>query len=322
MVSTLVYPERSRRAQPTFFHRMHMDRSDLIDQYLAHLRVIKNYSSNTVDNYGRDLGLLLEFCEENDISNWRDLKAFHIRDFTAQLHLSGNSARTIRRKLSSCRSFLNYLLTQREIDDNPAQGSPAPKMPSRLPKALDIEQTQRLVEIDAQTPIEIRDKAIMELFYSSGMRLSELASLDLTSIDLNDGSARVVGKGNKTRMVPVGSHAAEAIKRWLGCRDNLAKPDEPALFVSKRGNRVSVRSIQDRLKHWASTQTVSTHVHPHMLRHSFASHILESSQDLRAVQELLGHKNISTTQIYTHLDFQHLASVYEKAHPRAQKKKD
>ncbi len=299
-----------------------MEQADLIDQYLAHLRVIKNYSPNTVNNYGRDLGLLLDFCEENNISNWRDLKPFHIRDFTAKLHMDGNSARTIRRKLSSCRSFLNYLLTLREIDDNPAQGSPTPKMPSRLPKALDIEQTQRLVEIDAQTPIEIRDKAIMELFYSSGMRLSELASLDLTSIDLQDGSARVIGKGNKTRMVPVGSHAVEAINEWLKCRDNLAKLEEPALFVSKRGSRISVRSIQERLKHWASTQTVATHVHPHMLRHSFASHILESSQDLRAVQELLGHKNISTTQIYTHLDFQHLASVYEKAHPRAQKKKD
>ena len=299
-----------------------MIQSHLIDQYLSHLRVIKNYSPNTIDNYGRDLGLLLEFCDEQEINNWRDLKTYHIRNFTAKLHVTGNSARTIRRKLSSCRSFLNYLLTLREIDDNPAQGSPTPKMPSRLPKTLDIEQTQRLVEIDAQTPLEIRDKAIMELFYSSGMRLSELASLDLTSIDLSDGSARVIGKGNKTRIVPIGSHAANAIKEWLKCRDNLAKMDEQALFVSKRGTRMHVRSIQDRLKHWATTQTVSTHVHPHMLRHSFASHILESSQDLRAVQELLGHKNISTTQIYTHLDFQHLASVYEKAHPRAQKKKD
>ncbi len=299
-----------------------MDKAALIDQYLAHLRVIKNYSPNTVNSYSKDLNTLLEFCDEQGIKSWRDLKTFHIRDLTAKLHINGNSARTIRRKLSACRSFLNYLLTLREIDDNPAQGSPAPKMPSRLPKALDIEQTQRLVEIDAQTPIEIRDKAIMELFYSSGMRLSELASLDITSIDLADGSARVTGKGNKTRMVPVGSHAADAIKEWLGCRNNLANIDEPALFVSKRGSRMHVRSIQERLKHWASAQTLSTHVHPHMLRHSFASHILESSQDLRAVQELLGHKNISTTQIYTHLDFQHLASVYEKAHPRAQKKRD
>ncbi len=298
-----------------------MKKADLIDQFLAHLRVIKNYSPNTINSYGKDLSTLLEFSEEQNIDSWRDLKTFHIRDLTVKFHADGNSARTIRRKLSSTRSFLNYLLTLREIDDNPAQGSPAPKMPSRLPNALDIEQTQRLVSIDAVTPIEIRDKAILELFYSSGMRISELATLNLMSIDLHDGSARVTGKGNKTRIVPVGSHAVNALKEWLDCRENLAKIDETALFVSKRGTRLHVRSIQERVKYWATTQGVSTHVHPHMLRHSFASHILESSQDLRAVQELLGHKNISTTQIYTHLDFQHLASVYEKAHPRAHKKK-
>ncbi len=298
-----------------------MKKSNLIDQFLAHLLVIKNYSPNTINSYGKDLSTLLEFTEEQNIDNWRDLKTFHIRDLTVKFHTSGNSARTIRRKLSSTRSFLNYLLTLREIDDNPAQGSPAPKMPSRLPNALDIEQTQRLVNIDAVTPIEIRDKAILELFYSSGMRLSELATLNLMGIDLHDGSARVIGKGNKTRIVPIGSHAVNALKEWLDCRDSLAKIDEAALFVSKRGTRLHVRSIQERVKYWATAQAVSTHVHPHMLRHSFASHILESSQDLRAVQELLGHKNISSTQIYTHLDFQHLASVYEKAHPRAHKKK-
>jgi integrase/recombinase XerC len=223
--------------------------------------------------------------------------------------------------LSATRAFYRYLIGEGVAQYNPAEGVQAPKSPKKLPKLLDVDQAAQLLEIDDKDPLAIRDKAILELMYSSGLRLSELVMLNIDSLDLADAMVTVVGKGKKTRAVPIGEQARKAIKQWLKIRDNMANDEEFAVFVSQRGNRISRRSIQQRLKLWAKKQGITNLVNPHMLRHSFASHLLESSGDLRAVQELLGHADISTTQVYTHLDFQHLANVYDDAHPRARKKK-
>ena len=224
----------------------------------------------------------------------------------------------MRRNLSSVRAFYKYLLTRGEVTQNPAEGITTPRTEKRLPKTLDVEQSARLVEIKGDGELAVRDRAILELMYSSGLRLAECVGLDLYSVDIRDALVTVRGKGNKTRKVPVGKYALDAVSAWLKVRPQLAALGETALFVSTRGNRLSTRSVQQRLRHWALKQGLDTHVHPHMLRHSFATHMLESSGDLRAVQELLGHADISTTQIYTNLDFQHLAGVYDQAHPRAQ----
>ena len=210
-------------------------------------------------------------------------------------------------------------MKQRLVQVNPFSGTTAPKAEKKLPKSLSVDQVSLLVAVEAHDPIAIRDRAMMELFYSSGLRLSELVDLNLQQIDLEQGSVRVLGKGRKERDIPVGSLAVAAIKAWLPVRSELASSDESALFLSSRGKRISARTVQQRIQHWARRQGLDTGVHPHMLRHSFATHVLESSGELRAVQELLGHANISTTQVYTHLDFQHLAEVYDKAHPRAKK---
>jgi integrase/recombinase XerC len=224
--------------------------------------------------------------------------------------------------LSSARSYFRWLVREHHATSNPFDTLKAPRKPRKLPDTLDIDAVQQLVSIEGDDVLTIRDRAILELFYSSGLRLSELTGLDITDIDIQGGEARVTGKGSKTRIVPVGQAARSAIQRWLSVRPQLAKLTEKGMFVSRRGTRLGVRSVEKRLKYWAARQGLDRNVHPHMLRHSFASHILESSGDLRAVQELLGHKNISTTQIYTHLDFQHLAKVYDKAHPRAKRKRD
>lgn len=226
----------------------------------------------------------------------------------------------MRRNLSSVRAFYKYLLTRGEVTQNPAEGITTPRTEKRLPKTLDVDQSARLVEIKGDRELAVRDRAILELMYSSGLRLAECVGLDQYSIDIRDALVTVRGKGNKTRKVPVGKYALDAVSAWLKVRPQLAKLEETALFVSTRGNRLSTRSVQQRLRHWALKQGLDTHVHPHMLRHSFATHMLESSGDLRAVQELLGHADISTTQTYTNLDFQHLAGVYDQAHPRARKK--
>jgi integrase/recombinase XerC len=223
--------------------------------------------------------------------------------------------------LSSLRSFYQFLIRKHQLKNNPAIDIRAPKTARSLPDTLDVDALSQLLDIPADSILAIRDRAMMELFYSSGLRLSELTNLDLDSIDLVENSLRAIGKGNKTRILPIGRKAAEALQNWLSKRDTMAKPDESALFVSNRGKRISTRSVQQRLNYWQQKQGLDQHIHPHKLRHSFASHILESSGDLRAVQELLGHADISTTQIYTHLDFQHLAKVYDNAHPRARKKK-
>lgn len=244
-----------------------------------------------------------------------------MRNWVAGLHRQGIGGKTLQRKLSSLRSFYQFLIRNHQLKNNPAVDIRAPKSARTLPDTLDVDSLSQLLDIPPDSILAIRDKAIMELFYSSGLRLSELTNLDLDSIDLTENSLRALGKGNKTRVLPIGRKASDAIRMWLGKRDILAKIDEQALFVSNRGKRISQRSIQQRLNFWRKKQGLEQHLHPHKLRHSFASHILESSGDLRAVQELLGHADIGTTQIYTHLDFQHLAKVYDKAHPRARKKK-
>ncbi len=293
-----------------------------LGEFEQHLRTERRLSSHTVQSYYRDLNKLIGWCEQQKIDHPDQLDSQHIRQCMATLHRTGLGGRSLQRWLSSLRTFFNYGLKHRWVKANPANGISAPKSPKKLPKTLDVDQVNQFVSLSGDSWIECRDHAIVELLYSSGLRLSELAGLNLTDIDLREAIITVTGKGNKTRQLPVGKQAIAAIKTWLKSRREVAGTAQTALFLSQRGNRLSPRSIQGRLEQLSIKQGMPGKVHPHMLRHSFASHLLESSGDLRAVQELLGHANISTTQIYTHLDFQHLAKVYDKAHPRAQKKKD
>jgi integrase/recombinase XerC len=236
------------------------------------------------------------------------------------LHRRGLSGKSIQRALSALRSFYRYLLREKIVTCNPASGVSAPKSARRLPDTLNADQAARLVALEARDPLAVRDRAMLELLYSSGLRLSELVNLNIPELDLSAGSVRVTGKGRKVREVPVGAKARAALRDWLAVRTEFARTEEAAVFVARNGRRLGARAVQQRLRQWAKRQGLEVPVHPHMLRHSFASHVLESSGDLRAVQEMLGHANISTTQIYTHLDFQHLAGVYDKAHPRARRK--
>lgn len=289
------------------------------DRYLDHLRVERRLSEHTVKGYRRDLNHLLRFLDESGHQDLPAITPYVVRGFTATLHRRRLSPRSIQRVLSACRGFFRYLLAQRLVKTNPFTGATAPKADKRLPKVMSVDQVSLLVAVADKEPLAIRDRAIMELLYSSGLRLSELTGLDMLHMDLSGGLVRVTGKGNKQREVPVGRLALAAIRDWLAVRPSMAPASEPALFVSSRGRRISNRTVQQRIRLWARKQGLDTIVHPHMLRHSFATHVLESSGELRAVQELLGHANISTTQVYTHLDFQHLATVYDKAHPRARK---
>ena len=297
---------------------MNQQEASRIDLFLE---TLQHLSEHTRKSYQRDLMALLEFVNAQEVNQWQELDGRQIRSFVAWRHRQGISGRSLQRNLSATRAFYRYLIGEGVVQHNPAVGVQAPKSPKILPKLLDVDQAAQLLDIDNKDPLAIRDKAILELMYSSGLRLSELVMLDIDSLDLVDAVVTVVGKGKKTRAVPVGKHARNAIKQWLKCRDKMANSEELAVFVSQRGSRISHRSIQQRLQKWAMKQGLTNHVNPHMLRHSFASHLLESSGDLRAVQELLGHADISTTQVYTHLDFQHLANVYDNAHPRAHKKK-
>jgi integrase/recombinase XerC len=291
------------------------------ERFLAHLSFERRLSPHTVTSYRRDLDCLAVFCEREGISRWRDLQVHHLRRFAASSHGKGLNPRSVQRRLSGARSFFRYLVREGEIAQNAAAGVSAPRAARRLPATLDVDQMARLLEIRADDPVSARDRAMLELFYSSGLRLGELTGLDLGDIDLVDGMVRVTGKGRKTRLVPVGSAARAALREWLRLRAAVADPAESAVFTGIRGRRISPRSVQARVSHWARRSGLGQRVHPHLFRHSFATHVLESSGDLRGVQEMLGHANISTTQIYTHLDFQHLAQVYDKAHPRARKKK-
>jgi integrase/recombinase XerC len=289
-----------------------------LENYLNHITFERGLSKLTQNNYARDIKLLLD--ASNEISTPLDaLKPANIRGLIAKLHGRGLGGKSIARMLSSWRGFFDYLVKQHNFSSNPCIGMRAPKSAKTLPQALSADQAVQLVDVKEDDLLSLRDHAILELFYSSGLRLAELVSLDFNTLDLPNGTISVTGKGNKTRIVPVGSHAITAIQTWLSVRTTIAKPDQNALFITKQGNRITPRAIQYRLKEWAIKQGINSDVHPHMLRHSFATHVLQSSGDLRAVQEMLGHANISTTQVYTHLDFQHLSKVYDQAHPRAKK---
>ena len=285
--------------------------------YLAWLSNEKQYSDLTAENYARDLKHLFELAAETPLKN---LKIHHIRRYISQLHSKGLGGRSLARMLSAWRGFYNYLMRDHGLIDNPCAGLRAPKSPKTLPQALSPDEATRMVDLPTDTPEAIRDKAIFELFYSSGLRLAELVNLDPVQLDLNAGEVRVTGKGSKTRIVPLGQFAIAALQAWLAIRDPIAKQNETALFVGPRGSRISPRVVQLRMKQWGITQGITSNVHPHLLRHSFATHVLQSSGDLRAVQEMLGHASISTTQVYTHLDFQYLSKIYDAAHPRAKKK--
>ena len=291
-----------------------------VERFLASLSHERRLSSHTMDGYGRDLVALLDYCEAHGVSAWNALDTQHVRSFAAQCHRRGLGPRSIQRRLSAVRSLCRFLIREGEIRNDPAAGVLAPKAAKRLPTTLDTDTMARLLAFRADDRLGVRDKAIMELFYSSGLRLAELLGLDLADLDLRDRTVRVLGKGRKTRIVPVGRHAVQALHSWLRERAAIASVEEHAVFVGVNGRRLGPRVVQRRIARWARLQGLPEHVHPHMFRHSFASHLLESSGDLRAVQELLGHANIGTTQIYTHLDFQHLARIYDAAHPRARKR--
>ncbi len=293
---------------------------ECIELFQNKLRTERRLSPHTLKNYQRDLDQLCRFCEQQGISDWSAIDEQHVRQYVSQRHRRGLSGKSLQRELSAFRTFFRFLIAEGRLKYNPAAEVRAPRSRRKLPDTLDVDKVKRLVEIKGDDLLTLRDRAILELFYSSGLRLSELLNLDLADIDQQEGLVQVTGKGNKTRRIPIGRHALVALAQWLKARNEVASHDETAIFVSQQGYRLSARAVQKRLKDWALKQGIDVRVYPHLLRHSFASHVLESSQDLRAVQELLGHADISTTQIYTHLDFQHLASVYDKAHPRARKK--
>ena len=293
---------------------------DWIRRFTDHLAQ-RNLSRHTASNYARDLSSLAEWCAKQGVNDWAQLDVHHVRAFVSQRHRQGLAPKSLQRLLASIRAFYKFLEGEGAARKNPAVGVRGPKVPKRLPDTMDADQMASLLQIEGDDPDVIRDRALMELLYSSGLRLAEIIGIRLHDLDLGEGLVTVTGKGNKTRIVPVGSHARKAVQDWLKVRGELAKPDDETLFVGPRGGPLSPRTVQARLKQWGIKRGVAQGVHPHLFRHSFASHVLESSGDLRAVQELLGHANISTTQIYTHLDFQHLAKTYDAAHPRAKKKK-
>lgn len=293
--------------------------------FLRRLTQERNLSSHTRAAYQRDLAALAAWCGQQGIEHWQDLDHGHVRAFAGRSHAGGLSPASIQRRLSAVRSFYAFLQREGLCGHNPAVDVQAPKKPKRLPRTLDADHMARVLQKPPATPqgaderLALRDLAIMELLYSSGLRLAELVGLDLMALDLADRTVRVTGKGNKVRIVPVGGPAIRILQRWVSARAGIARPDETAVFVGQNGRRLGARAVQLRLAAIARAQGVPVKLHPHLFRHSFATHLLESSQDLRGVQELLGHADISTTQVYTHLDFQHLAHIYDQAHPRARR---
>ncbi len=286
-----------------------------------YLRLERNLSPHTRSGYGRDLRAFAAYLTTQALTQWPAVNEAGVRAYVSLRRRQGLEARSVQRLLSSLRAFFRFLMREGELRANPAEGVMAPKSRRALPKALDVDQMQQLLAAAADDPLSLRDLAMMELMYSSGLRLAELVSLDLSHLNLDDGQLRVLGKGGKERVLPIGRVALAVLQQWLAQRQQLAGQEERALFVSRLGRRISHRSVQQRMARHGLKNGLDSHVHPHRLRHSFASHLLESSGDVRAVQELLGHADIGTTQIYTHLDFQHLAAVYDQAHPRARKKR-
>ena len=299
-----------------------MSASALSDGIERYLETIAERSRHTVAAYRRDLVAFADHLAERGISEWRAVTPQCVRQYIAARHRAGAHGRSLARQLSALRALFTHLAEHGLATSNPAQSVRAPKSERRLPRALDVDQMTSLIEQGGDTALDVRDRAMWELLYSSGLRVSELVGLDLEAVDLAQGEARVLGKGRKERVVPVGRLACKALEDWLRIRADMARAGETAMFVGRRGTRLTTRSVQLRLEQWLKRHGINARVHPHMLRHSFASHMLESSGDLRAVQELLGHADISTTQAYTHLDFQHLARVYDAAHPRARKRRD
>ena len=313
---------------------------ECLARFRRYLSSERRLSAHTDRGYTRDLAALVKFCDRLKLTDWNELDSQHLRTFAAHSHAGGLGPRSIQRRLSAVRSFYAFLLRESQLGPrreaqragkrtrggaarvtrNPALEVRAPKAPRRLPHTLDADQMARLLQIPAGDRLAVRDRAIMELLYSSGLRLAELVGLDLTSLDLKDRVVHVLGKGSKARIVPVGRVAVQTLREWLKERSALARQSEVALFVGRNGARIGARAVQTRVAYWARRQGLGVHVHPHLFRHSFASHLLESSGELRGVQELLGHADISTTQIYTHLDFQHLARIYDATHPRARRK--
>jgi len=293
-------------------------RPSALERYLSHLRHERRLSDHTLSAYSRDADLLIGLAEGRALES---LTTPDVRRFVATLHGRGQSPRSLARILSSWRGLCEWLVRERVAASNPCAGVKAPRAPKHLPEVLSPDDAVRLVSVEDASEAGLRDRALFELAYSCGLRVSELTGLDLDSIDSATGEVRVLGKGSKTRIVPVGGHALRAIEAWKPVRLAWARPGEAALFVGRAGRRLTPREVQRRIKRWALAAGLDVDVHPHMLRHSFASHVLQSSGDLRAVQEMLGHASISSTQVYTHLDFQHLAKVYDAAHPRARRKK-
>jgi integrase/recombinase XerC len=311
---------------------MDAEQQALVDRWLATLAIERRLSPHTDRSYRRDLAAFGEWCRTAGIVRWQDLDENHIRVFAAISHRGGLDPRSIQRRLSALRGFFGFLIRESVLARNPAADVRAPKGAKRLPPALDVDRMTRLLEGPRAMPgtrapataeaafLLLRDRAIMELFYSSGLRLAELVGLDLAELDLNDRTVRVLGKGSKTRIVPVGAQAVTAVRAWLEARGAWAVAATTAVFVGRNGRRLGARAVELRVAEWARRQGLDVKAYPHLFRHSFATHLLESSQDLRGVQELLGHANIATTQVYTHLDFQHLARVYDRAHPRARRR--
>lgn len=294
----------------------------VVEAFLLSLAHGRGLSELTIKTYRRPLMNLADQLIGQQHHHWDQLSPAMVRHWMAANHRRGLSSRSLAMQLSALRTFCRYLMQEGLITTNPTSGISAPKQAKPLPKNMDPDEISHLLSVDDNDPLALRDRAMMELFYSSGMRLAELVGLNLEDLDLEQRLVTVTGKGNKQRILPMGSKAIEAIEKWLPLRNTMVSGDEPALFVSKQHQRISHRSVQIRMKKWAQTQSLANNVHPHKLRHSFATHLLEASGDLRGVQELLGHANLSTTQVYTHLDFQHLAKVYDQAHPRAKRTSD
>lgn len=291
-----------------------------VEGFLRYLKVERQLSPLTQTNYQRQLAACILLLDEMKLSSWETLDAAQVRSLAARSRRAGLKPASLALRLSALRSFLDWQISQGALKANPARGVTTPRAPRHLPKNIDVDEVDRLLEIDLNDPLAVRDRAMLEIMYGAGLRLSELVGIDTGHLDMTSGEVWVIGKGSKERRLPVGRTALLWLEHWLDMRELFA-PEDDAVFLSKQGKRISARNVQKRFAEWGVKQGVSSHIHPHKLRHSFATHMLESSGDLRAVQELLGHANLSTTQIYTHLDFQHLASVYDAAHPRAKRGK-
>ncbi|MDV5141788.1 tyrosine recombinase XerC [Chimaeribacter arupi] len=294
--------------------------SEPVAHFLRFLKNERQLSPLTIKSYGHELEVLVDMAAKAGVQAWPQLDPARVRSLAANSKRSGLKAASLALRMSALRSFLDWMVSQGALPANPAKGISTPRAARHLPKNMDVDEVDKLLSIDINDPLAIRDRAMLEIMYGAGLRLAETVGIDCRHVDRAGGEVWVLGKGSKERKVPIGSTALLWLEKWLALRDQFG-PSDDALFLSKQGKRISARNVQKRFAEWGIKQGVNSHIHPHKLRHSFATHMLESSGDLRAVQELLGHANLSTTQIYTHLDFQHLASVYDAAHPRAKRGK-